>query len=252
MGGSIVDMYASCGHVEDARKVFHNLPRKDHVMWSAFLDRLIINEGGDYALEIVKHVQNQGIIKPDRVMFISALKVCGLMGSMILGNILQAQIIENELQTEVTVTNTLIDMYSKCGALNEACVLFNKLKTPSIVSWGVMISAYATHGRCSYALRVLKEMQENHVEMNEVVFLNALKACGGSKAIDQGRLLHHHIIKSGMKIEYYGIDCALIDMYAKRESLNEAHWVFGMQPHHNVASWGAIFVGHAQNAHDIL
>ena len=199
-------------------------------MWSAFLDRLIINEGGDYALEIVKNVQNQGIIKPDRVMFISALKVCGLMGSMILGNILQAQIIENELQTEVTVTNTLIDMYSKCGALNEACVLFNKLKTPSIVSWGVMISAYATHGRCSYALRVLKEMQENHVEMNMNI---------------EGQELYLEIAKDGYERDLF-LGNALIDMYAKCRSLTLVRDVVEDLPSQDVISWNTLISGYAK------
>ena len=200
-------------------------------MWSAFLDRLIINEGGDYVLEIVKNVQNQGIIKPDRVMFISALKVCGLMGSiMILGNILQAQIIENELETEVTVTNTLIDMYSKCGALNEACVLFNNLKTPSIVSWGVMISAYATHGRCSYALRVLKEMQENHVEMSRNI---------------KGQELCLEIAKDGYERDLF-LGNVVIDMYAKCSSVTLVRDVVEDLPSQDVISRNTLISGYAK------
>jgi pentatricopeptide repeat protein len=250
---SMVDMYASCGRIEDARKVFDSFPLgKDGVLWTAFLDGLVRNGCADRALQAVKDMQSCGRFKPDKVTFLSALRACGLSGSMLLGSVLHAQIMESALETEIVVANALIDMYSKCGALNDACSLFDELKTPSIVSWGAMITAFASHGRHLCALRLLEKMHENHVETNHIILMNLLKACAGKKAIDEGRVLHHHIIEGGMEMDCVDVDCTLIDMYAKCGSVDEAHSVFDMQSHHDAVSWDAIIVGYAHNGHDSL
>lgn len=192
-------------------------------------------------------IQQEGI-QPDKVMFLSALKACEYTGSLLLGKVLHAQIIRSGLETDVFVGNTLIDMYAKCGGLQEAREVFDQLQNRSVVSWGAMITAYANYGHGFLALELLERMQYGDVQPNEVIFLNILKACGSIKAIEQGKLVHHQIIKSGMELDDE-ICSTLIDMYAKSGSLEEARNVFDMLPNRNMVSWGAMIAGYAQRGH---
>ena len=42
--------------------------------------------------------------------------------------------------------NSLLNMYSKCGSMNEAQSIFDNMESKNIVSWTAMISGYRQNG----------------------------------------------------------------------------------------------------------
>eukprot|EP00249_Psilotum_nudum_P020700 c27812_g4_i3 orf=2-265(+) len=84
-------------------------------------------------------------------------------------------------------------MYAKCGSLEEAHRVFDKLPNRNVISWGAMITGYALHGHGLSALELSQRMQQEGIEPDRVAFLSILKACGSIGAIEQGRLIHNQI-----------------------------------------------------------
>eukprot|EP00250_Pteridium_aquilinum_P017780 c23781_g5_i2 orf=1-1368(-) len=249
-GSALIDMYAACGWPEEACKVFDALPQKDVVTFSALLEGLVQNECSSCVLKLMEVMQQESI-QLDKVMFLSALKACEYTGSLLLGKILHNQIIKSGFEIDVAIGNTLIDMYAKCGGLDEARGVFDCLQEPSIVSYGSMISGYANNGLGFQALEVLERMQNGNVQANEVIYFSILKACGSIQAKDQGKVVHHYIMKGGMESDVT-IRSTLIDMYTQCGCLEEAHNVFDMLPNKSAPLWDAMIAGYAALGYSIV
>lgn len=246
IGSTLVDMYAKFGNLKDACKVFEGLPQRDLVSWSAMLAGYAQHGCSLSALKLFGGMEQQEGIKPDKVMFLLTLKACSCLGSSQLGELLHCQIIRSGFESDVIVGNTLVDMYAKCGSLEEARKVFGRLGDQTVVSWGAMIAGYADHGDGFAAFELLDEMQCKGMKANKVIFLCILKACSTIAAIEQVRLIHHEIIRCGLESDLF-LGSTLIDIYAKCGSVEAAYKVFDKLPNRNVVSWGAMIAGYAQH-----
>ncbi|KAH9323955.1 hypothetical protein KI387_018594, partial [Taxus chinensis] len=96
------------------------------------------------SLEFFNKMQLRGV-KPNSATFASILPACAKMGALDQGMQLHQRIIEGGFLSDV-VLNALIDMYAKCGSIQKAHKLFDKLHHPNVVSWTAMIAGCAMHG----------------------------------------------------------------------------------------------------------
>ena len=145
----------------------------------------------------------------------------------------------------------LIRMFASCNKLLEADEAFRNVKQPTVYTWSAVISAHTKLGEDERAFELFHNMLQKGIQPDKITFLSALKACRNLSCALYTRIVHDSLIKSGYQSDNV-VANSLADVYAKCGNLAEAHCVFDMQPHHNVASWDAIIARHAQNAHDIL
>lgn len=244
IGNTLIDMYAKCANLADARTVFDKLQTRDVVSWSAIIAGYVQNGHELSALELFSRVQQEGI-KPDKVIFLPILKACGSTGALEKGINIHDQIKHHGLELDETIGNTLVDMYAKCGSLEKARTVFDKMSNRYLVSWGAMIAGYAHHGLGIAALELYLEMQLEKIKPNKVIFLGVLKACSSVGAIRQGRLIHEQITINRLESDVV-IGNAVIDMYIKSGSLEEANKVFRRMSTRDVVSWSAMIAGYAQ------
>ncbi|KAJ7296567.1 hypothetical protein O6H91_Y115100 [Diphasiastrum complanatum] len=244
VGSALIDMYAKCKKVDEARLVYNSLGRNlvsSNAMIAGFLHNGLEKE----ALQVYEDMQWQGIM-PDRTTIVSILKACGSLGAIDQGRIIHSQTISLRLESDLYVGSSLVDMYAKCGSLDEASQIFGKLPKRDLVLWNTMIAGYSQHGLGQQAIQLFDKMQQEGMKPNDVTFLNLLKACGSLLALDQGKLMHDHINENGFDCNIL-IESALVDMYAKCGALEESQAVFSRMTTRDVVSWNALIAGYAQH-----
>ncbi|KAJ7561790.1 hypothetical protein O6H91_03G041400 [Diphasiastrum complanatum] len=242
----LIDMYAKCGSIDDAIKVFENSPSSDVVVWSSMTSGYAKHGLGQKALDVFKKMKRHGV-RPNHVTFVSLLEACGSIPSLAQGRQIHIQIMSYGFESNVVVGNALIDMYIKCGSLAEAHKVFNGLPNHDVVTWGTMITGYAHHGQGHEALELFDKMKQEGVHPDNVLYANILKVCGNMAALGQGRQLHAESLGRGLQSDFL-IGNALVDMYSRCGSMDEAHKVFNKMPHRDIVSWGALIGGYARQS----
>ncbi|XP_057841718.2 pentatricopeptide repeat-containing protein At1g11290, chloroplastic-like [Cryptomeria japonica] len=245
VGNGLVDMYAKCGNVAKARALFDRMPQKDASSWNAVIAGYAHNEFVEKALETLKQMQLAGV-QPNSTTFAIILPACAKMGALEQGMDIHQSIMGKGILSDVVVATALVDMYAKCGSIDKACELFDKMPQRDVVSWNAMISGYAQNGSVEKALETFKKMQFAGVKPNSTTFASTLPACAKMGALEQGMDIHKSIMEGGFLSDII-VGNALVDMYAKCGNIDKARELFDKMPQRDVISWNAVIAGYAQN-----
>ena len=242
VGSTLLDMYAKCSNVEDARRVFDRLRSRNVVTWNALISGYVLNGLGHNALKLLKEVP-----EPNKVTYICSLKACTQTEDLVQGKRLHQQVIYKGLESDVIIGNTLIDMYSKCGEVDGACAILHSLLNRNVVSWSALITAVSAHPTtfsCIY-----QQMQHECVTPDRVAMVAFLNVCRHTQAIRQGELIHRQIIKRGFDTDLV-VRGALIDMYMKCHRLDDAQDVFDEISSPTIVLWGEMISGYSKHGKD--
>ncbi len=244
VGNSLIDMYVKCGSMEDAWRVFNRMPLRDVVSWTSMLLGHVKSGQGQKALELYRQMQLEGV-QPDSVTFVGVLNACASLMALEKGRLAHEQIIQSGCESDIFVGSSLIDMYVKCGSIEEAWRVFKKMPSRDVVSWNVMIMGHVKCGQGQKALELFQQMQLEGVQPGPITFVGVLNACASVLGLEEGRHAHEQIIQSGCESDIF-VGSSLVDMYAKCGSMEEAWRVFYRMPSHDVVSWTAMLLGHVK------
>ncbi|XP_057830827.2 pentatricopeptide repeat-containing protein At2g03880, mitochondrial-like [Cryptomeria japonica] len=242
---ALVDMYAKCGSMHKAREVFDKMPRRDVFSWNAMIVGYVQNGLTDKALETFKQMHLESV-KPDSITFASVLPACAKTGALELGMDIHQSIEDRGILSDVILATALVDMYAKCGSIEKARELFDKMPQRNVVSWNAMIAGYVLIGFVEKALETFKQMQLAGIKPNSTTFASILPACAKMGALEEGMEIHQSIKARGISSDL-AVKTALVDMYAKCGSTDKAYEVFDKMPQRDVVSWNAMIAGYVQN-----
>ncbi|XP_057837804.1 pentatricopeptide repeat-containing protein At3g09040, mitochondrial-like [Cryptomeria japonica] len=245
VGNALVDMYAKCGNMERALTLFERMPQRNVISWNSMIAGYAQNGFVENALETFKQMQLAGL-KPDSTTYACIVHACAKIGAFEQGISIHQSIMEGGFLPDIVVGNALVDMYAKCGSIDKACELFNRMLQRNAISWNAMIAGYAQNGLVEKALETLKQMQLAGLKPNCTTFASILPACAKMGALEQGISIHQSIMEGGFLSDIM-VGNALIDMYAKCGSMNKALELFKRMLQRNVISWNAIIAGYVQN-----
>eukprot|EP01018_Ginkgo_biloba_P030286 Gb_21437 [translate_table: standard] len=241
---ALIDMYAKCGNIEDARQVFGKMSKRDVVSWSAMISGHAQNGYADDALALF-HQMQQADIAPNSITMVSVLSACAQLTALQQGKWIHDYMIRSGFVLDVSVRTALIDMYAKCGSIEFAHQLFDKMYKRDVISWNAMIAGYAQNGHANDALTLFHEMQLANLKPNLVTMLSVLPACAHLAALQQGKRIHDYIIRSGFEADASVGNC-LLDMYAKCGRIEIAQELFNKMSERDVVSWNTMMAGYAQ------
>eukprot|EP01018_Ginkgo_biloba_P008758 Gb_27491 [translate_table: standard] len=193
-------------------------------------------------------VMNQRGIQPGSYIYASLLQGCVNMKALPEGKLVHAHIIQTGFNPDVFLATKLVIMYAKCGSLMHAHLLLDQMPEKNAVSWTVIIAAYTRHGFDEEALTLFYQMQRTGIQPDQFTFASVLPAFANLASLEQGKEIHEHIHRSGFHSNLY-VESALIDMYVKCRSIDNARKVFDKMPERNVVSWTALIAGYAQNGY---
>jgi pentatricopeptide repeat protein len=181
----------------------------------------------------------------DQTLSPLVLKACASSGALGVGMHVYEQVIQSGCESNVFVGSSLVDMYAKCGSMDDADRMFNTMPSQSVVSWTAMILGHMKCRQGQDALELFEQMQQEGVQPNSVTCVAVLNACARLGAVEIGRHVHEQIIQSGCDSDVF-VRSSLVDMYAKCGSLEDDWRVFNKTPSRDVFSWTAMIWGHVK------
>lgn len=182
----------------------------------------------------------------DEVTLISVLTACGRLANLELGEWIGEYIEANGLKGNIALVTSLVDMYAKCGQVDTARRLFDRMDRRHNVAWSAMISGYSQADRCREALGLFHDMQKANVDPNEVTLVSVLWSCAVLGALETGKWVEFYIKKKKMKLTVT-LGTTLIDFYAKCGCVDSSIEAFNRMPAVNVISWTVLIQGLASN-----
>ncbi|KAK9115995.1 hypothetical protein Sjap_014942 [Stephania japonica] len=184
---TLINMYAECGDCLAARQVFDRVEDPCVVIYNSMITGYARNSQPNMALVLFRELQKKNL-KPTHVTLLSVLASCTLLGALNLGKWVHDYIKRNGFDRYVKVNTALIDMYAKCGSLEDAISAFENMRFKDTQAWSTMIVACAIHGQGPKAISVFKNMKAAQVQPDAVTLLGLLYACNHSGMVDEGRL----------------------------------------------------------------
>lgn len=236
-------MYLKCGHLDLARQLFDEMPERNIVSWNSLICGY--TQRGLYTSAVSLFNEARAAkLELNKYAYSSMLSVCSHTEDLGMGRMIHGLIVVNGLGARVLVTNSLLDMYSKCGRIDQAKLVFDKSEELDSVSWNSLIAGYVRGGLNDKMLRTLVGMHRCGEIFGSYVLGSVLKACCSnfSCSVEWGKILHSCTVKLGWVMDVV-VGTALLDMYAKIGDLDDATLIFSLLPNKNVVMYNAMIAG---------
>ncbi|MCO5575585.1 hypothetical protein L7F22_029387 [Adiantum nelumboides] len=229
LGDYLVMTLARCGAIQDALETSRTLPHCTIFSWTAMLSAYAERGQGREALELYECMKKDGV-EPNHYTFVALLKACGSVADLEKVRTLHNDVRRMGLGDDVYISTTLVSVYGKCGSIEDAENVFRVLIRRDVVTWNAMLTAYIEQGFASKVLKLFRQIQEERVSLDELMFVSALQACtilaeeGGSRksmALEVGMALHANAQQAGFCAGPF-ILTTLINMYSKSGNIKGA------------------------------
>lgn len=245
LGNKLINMYAKCGSLIDAREAFGKMTLRNVISWTSIIAGYAHHGLGDEAFSLFQEMRKEGI-SPNRVTFLCVLSACNSPKDLENGKMVHFDIVKAGTELNIMIGTGLIDMYGKCGSVDDSCQVFSKMHIRDVVSWTAMITVYAQHGHNKEALELFQCMQSEGFHPNEFTLSSILGVCDNLGELTHGKQIHMFIVASQFETGGF-VGAALVSMYAKCGSIKDAHKVFSNITKRDVVSWTAMITGCAQH-----
>ncbi|PRQ29211.1 putative tetratricopeptide-like helical domain, DYW domain-containing protein [Rosa chinensis] len=241
---NVLDMYSKCGDLSDAVRVFEKMGQRSVVSWTSMIAGYVREGLSDKAIELFCEMEENGV-SPDGYTITSILHACACSGSLEKGKDTHKYIREHGMDSSLFVCNSLMDMYAKCGSMEDADSVFSHMLRKDIVSWNTMIGGYSKNCLPNETLELFSEMQQKF-KPDSMTIASVLPACASLAALDRGQEIHGYLLRNGYFLDRY-VANALVDMYVKCGVLVLAQILFDMIPVKDLISWTVIIAGYGMH-----
>ncbi|XP_038903429.1 pentatricopeptide repeat-containing protein At3g53360, mitochondrial isoform X1 [Benincasa hispida] len=222
VSNTLLGMYSKCSNLTDALHIFEGIGTKaDIVSWNTLLTACLQQNQAGEVLRLTK-LMLASHIKPDHVTLTNVLVSSGQIASYEVGSQVHCFIMKSGLNLDTSVSNALINTYTKCGSLGCARKMFDSIDNPDIISWSSLIVGYAQAGCGEEAFVLFRTMRSLGVKPNEITFVGILIACSHIGMVEEGLKLYKTMQKE------YGISptkehCScMVDLLARAGCLDGA------------------------------
>ncbi|XP_010257121.1 PREDICTED: pentatricopeptide repeat-containing protein ELI1, chloroplastic-like [Nelumbo nucifera] len=250
---SLLDMYAKCTSIEEARCIFYEMPERDVITtnsmiaclcrfnmtmdaiqlfedmpkrdvgsWNSLISGMAQNLERGKALSFFRNMHLEGV-RMDFATMISILSVCADLAALSNGKQIHGLVIKHGFELYLPIGNATLDMYAKGGCIDDACLCFNNMSSRNVVTWTSLIVAYGKHGLGLQALNAFHQMEMEGILPNKITFLGILFACSHAGLVEEGWRNFNAMIQMYSitpMIEHY---TCMVDLLARAGHLEEAH-----------------------------
>ncbi|XP_042036986.1 pentatricopeptide repeat-containing protein At3g26540-like [Salvia splendens] len=273
---SIVDVYGKCGAMIDARRMFDEIVYPNVVSWNVIVRRYLEFGEGSEAVRMFSRMLELNV-KPMNYTVSNAILACSSFGGLREGVQIHGFCCKINMERDGVVSNTLIDMYAKCGDLESARTIFDLPCSKNVISYTSMVSACAISGRMSEARELFDEMPERTViswnvmmagytrtsdwekaleflilmrrstrDVDHVTLGLFLNICAAIPDMNLGKQVHGYAYRHGFCSNVF-VGNALLDMYGKCGNLTGARNCFYTMSHsRDEVSWNVLLTSFAR------
>ncbi|XP_058106855.1 pentatricopeptide repeat-containing protein At3g03580 [Magnolia sinica] len=240
VGNALIDMHAKCGSAEDALKEFEKMETRDVVTWNTVIVGCIHTGNCSLGLKMFSQMNAEGVM-PDTATMLGILPACSFLAAKRLGKEIHGYVLKFGLECDVPIGNALVEMYSKCGCLENSIRVFDNMKEKDVVTWTSLISAYGMYGHGKKALWAFAEMEETGIVPDHIAFVAVIFACSHAGLVEEGLSCFDRMTscyKIMPKTEHYA---CVVDLLSRSGQLARAEKFIHEMPFEPDASiWGAL------------
>ncbi|XP_068635597.1 pentatricopeptide repeat-containing protein At2g13600-like [Aristolochia californica] len=280
LGTKLLQMYGRCGSVADAVLLFDKMAIRNVYAWAGIFTVCTTSGDFDRAAVLFREMLLEAI-ELDFFVFPVILKACSGLNALEFGKQLHALLIKRQFVTNIYVGNALINMYGKCGCLDDGRKVLEKMPekdtvswnsvitgcaangmvhealeyletmrlsanlTPNLVTWSGAIGGFAQNGYDREALELLYLMQEAGVKPSYRTFASILPACARLQNPSIGKAMHGYIVRHEYKSNSYVVN-GLVDVYRRCGDMSAASKIFSKFSTRNVVSFNTMIVGYCE------
>ncbi|KAG8388087.1 hypothetical protein BUALT_Bualt02G0088700 [Buddleja alternifolia] len=249
MMNRVLLMHVKCGMMIDARQLFEDMPERNVVSWNTIIGGLV--DSGDYIdafrLFLMMWEDNSDVGSRTFATMIRASAGLELISP---GQQLHSCALKMGVNYDVFVSCTLIDMYSKCGNIEDARFVFDSMREKTTVGWNSIIAGYAFHGYSEEALSIYYEMQDSGAKMDHFTYSIVVRVCTRLASLEHAKQAHAGLVRNGFGSDVVA-NTALVDFYSKWGRIEDARNVFERMPQKNVISWNALISGYGNHGRGV-
>ncbi|KAI4369966.1 hypothetical protein MLD38_018357 [Melastoma candidum] len=242
---TLASMYNKCGKLNFGLEMFERTLTKDVVSWTSLITAYVQNGQEDSAIEAFSSMRKFEVC-PNEYTFAAVISACANLSRIDWGQQLHAYVLKNGLLDFLSVANSTMTLYSKCGQLSLATIIFHEAGVRDVISWSTMIAGYSQSGCSEKAFWFLALMRREGPRPTEFALASVLSVCGSTAILDSGKQLHAHVFFIGLENSAM-VQSALINMYAKCGSIQEASKVFDTGIKDDIVSWTVMINGYAEH-----
>ncbi|XP_073042569.1 pentatricopeptide repeat-containing protein At1g09190-like [Primulina eburnea] len=238
----VIRGFCRCGDMKMGLSLFREMGQQSIVSWNTVISCLAQSGRLTDALGLFCEMLDKGFV-PDEVTVVTILPVCARLGEVNIGKWVHSFVQSSGIYQEyVSIGNSLVDFYCKCGDLERALVVFEDMPRKNVVSWNSIISGLALNGKGELGVELFERMtNHNSVSPNDATFVGVLACCVHAGLLQRGRdffssmVTNHHI---QLKLEHYG---CMVDLLGRSGCVEEAYGMMQTMPMKpNAAIWGAL------------
>ncbi|KAM0918405.1 hypothetical protein ACQ4PT_008952 [Festuca glaucescens] len=217
----LVDMYAKAGDLENARKVFDRVLDRNVVSWTSMLSGseapilqslsgCLRNGFAEEGLVLFNEMMLHHVLPSEHTMA-SVLTACAMLGSLHQGRWIHGSVVKHGVGFNPFIAAAMLDMYAKCGEVEDARRVFDDLTSVDLVLWTTMIVGYTQNGSPLDALLLFVDKKFARIVPNSVTIATVLSASAQLRSLSLGRSIHGMSVKLGV-VENDVVMNALVDI----------------------------------------
>ena len=245
-GNALVTAYFQCGSPALAKWVFGAMAERNVITWTAMVSGMARAERYRESLSLFR--QMRLVVDANSATYSSSLLACAGSLAAREGQQIHGLVVKAGFETDLHVESELMDVYSKCGLMEDALRVFRSCQDPDEVFLTVILGGYAQNGPEEKAFKLFVEMVSAGVVIDANMVSSVLGAFGASAPFALGKQIHALIIKKCFEWNTYVCN-GLINMYSKCGELQESIKVFGGMPSKNAISWNSIIAAFSRHGH---
>ncbi|CAF2522263.1 unnamed protein product [Rotaria sp. Silwood2] len=219
---ALIDMDGKCGNIVRMEETFKNMKQPDIISFTAMAKAYIVNNLPVKALAVYDHLKHTNQVGCDEVIYLVASNAAGKLGLLSRARSIHNDIISSGIsyETNEKILNTLMDTYGKCGDLNSAREIFDKLKIKTKPSISSMINIYGINSHALEAVTLFYEAKNNLSGNIGSILLSVLTACAHGGLIKEAQKIFDDTPNDKRTVKMWN---ALVDVYGRAGQLSEAH-----------------------------
>ncbi|KAK9276069.1 hypothetical protein L1049_005600 [Liquidambar formosana] len=220
---ALINMYGKCGQIESSVSVFESSPERTVECSNSLMTSLLHCGVIEDVVETFGLMVDEGI-GLDEVTLSTTLKALSVSasGSLASCRLLHCCAIKSGFESDIAVSCSLINAYSRSGHVKFSRQVFEKLPSPNVICFTSMINGYARNGMGREGLEMLEAMIQKGLKPDEVTFLCVLTGCNHSGLVKEGRLVFDSMKNiSGIYPDRQHYSC-MVDLLGRAGSLDEA------------------------------
>ncbi|PON51329.1 DYW domain containing protein [Parasponia andersonii] len=275
---ALLDFYGTCWGIESASQVFNEMSDREGLLWNKMIMLNLKHERWMKALELFRSMQFS-FVKAKSNTIVKVVQACGKVGALNEGKQMHGYVLRRALESDLSICNSLITMYSRNNRLDLARTVFDSMKShnlsswnsiissyaangcysdawyllnkmerfnimPDIVTWNCLLSGHSLHGSYEAGLAILQRMQNVGFKPNSISITSFLQVVIELGLLNVGKEIHGFVLRNGLDNDVY-VGTSLLDMYIKNDCLRSARAVFKTTKKMNIFSWNALISGYS-------